>query len=73
MPLLITNTSVESAPTNGNLNSCTKFVVPTSNLFAPFCLLIVNFCPFLNGWFGILIVLVGIETSDTLSPTNVST
>ena len=46
--LLITNTSVESVPKNGNLNSWTKFVLPTSNLFAPLSLLILNFCPFLN-------------------------
>ena len=72
-PLLITNTSDELAPKNGSLNSWTKFVLPTSNLFAPFRLLIVIFCPFLKGWLGILIVLVGMETSVTLSPMNVST
>ena len=73
VPLLITNTSVESAPKNGNLNSWTKFVLPTSNLFALDSLLMVNFCPFLNGWLGTLIVLVGIETSFTLVPINSST
>ena len=69
-PLLITNTSVEFEPKNGNLNSVTRLVVPTSKRFAPFRLLIVNFWPLKNGWFGMRIVLVGIETWLSNPPIN---
>ena len=69
-PLFITNTSVEFKPKNGNLNSVTRLVLPTSNLFAPFLLFNVNFWPFTNGWFGMRIVLVGIETSSATPPIN---
>ena len=57
----------------GTLNSVTKGVLPTSNLFAPFLLFKVTFWPVLNGWFGIRIVLVGIDTTSFTSPTNVFT
>ena len=73
VPLLITNTSVEFDPKNGSLNSVTRLVVPTSKRFAPFRLLIVNFWPLVNGWFGIRIVLVGIETWLSNPPINSST
>ena len=72
-PLLITNTSVELAPKKGNLNSVTRLVVPTSNRLAPLRLLIVNFWPLVNGWFGIRIVLVGIDTFSDKPPVNEST
>ena len=72
-PLSITNTSVEFAPRNGNLNSVTKGVVPTSKRFAPTLLFNVSFCPVLNGWFGIWIVLVGIDVLSIISPMILST
>ena len=60
-PLLITNTSVEFCPKNGNLNSFTRGVLPTSKRFAPFLLFNITFWPVINGWFGKWRVLVGIE------------
>ena len=55
------------------MNSLTSGVLPTSKRFAPFLLFKVTFWPVLNGWFGIRIVLVGIDTTSFKSPTNVST
>ena len=69
----MTNTSVEFAPINGSLNSVTKGVRPTSKRFAPALLFRVSFCPVLNGWFGIWIVLVGIDVLSTISPMILST
>ena len=72
-PLLIMYTSSEFWPKWGTLNSVTNGVVPTSNLFAPFLLFNVTFWPVLNGWFGIWIVLVGIDNTSFKSPITVST
>ena len=72
-PLSITKTSVEFWPTNGNLNSVTRGVRPTSKRFAPFFLFKINFCPVLKGWLGICNVLVGIEIVSFISPTILST
>ena len=72
-PLLITNTFSEFSPKWGTLNSVTSGVLPTSKRFAPFLLFKVTSCPVLNGWLGIWIVLVGIETTSFKSPTNLST
>ena len=69
----MTNTSVEFVPINGSLNSVTRGVRPTSKRFAPALLFRVSFCPVLNGWFGIWIVLVGIDVLSTISPTTLST
>ena len=72
-PLSITYTLVEFCPVNGNLNCCCNGLVDTSNLFAPFRLFKISSWPVLNGWFGIRIVLMGIETVVFKSPINVST
>ena len=72
-PLFITYTSSEFCPIWGILNSVTRGVVPTSNRFAPTLLFKVTFWPVLNGWFGIRIVLVGIDTTSFKSPIKVST
>ena len=72
-PLSITYTSSEFCPRWGILNSVTLGVLPTSNLFAPFLLFNVIFWPVLNGWFGMWIVLVGIETVSLISPVTLST
>ena len=72
-PLFITYTSSEFCPIWGTLNSLTSGVVPTSNLLAPFLLFNVTFWPVLNGWFGIWIVLVGIDTVSFISPIILST
>ena len=72
-PLSITNTSVELFPKNGNLNCDCSGVVDTSNLFAPFRLFKISLWPVSNGWFGIRIVLVGMETVFFNPPINVST
>ena len=72
-PLLITNTSVEFCPKNGNLNSLTNGVLPTSKRFAPFLLFKITFWPVIKGWFGKWSVLVGIEVLFLISPTTLST
>ena len=51
----------------------TKGVRPTSKRFAPTLLCNVSSWPVLNGWFGIWIVLVGIDVLFTISPTTLST
>ena len=57
----------------GILNSLTRGVLPTSKRFAPFFLFKVIFWPVLNGWFGIWIVLVGIDTVSFIPPIILST
>ena len=73
LSFLITYTSREFSPKWGTLNSVTSGVLPTSKRFAPFLLFKVTFWPVLNGWFGIWIVLVGIDTVSFISPIILST
>ena len=55
------------------MNSVTNGVVLTSKRFAPTLLFKVSFWPVLNGWFGMWIVLVGMDVLSTISPTILST
>ena len=56
-------------PVSGIWKVWTAPVSETPSLAAPVLLLILTFCPVLNGWFGMRIVLVGIDTFSFISPT----